>query len=175
VLRRVFDMSLEKGTRTRLTTVVILFLVLATGFVLGIAVDRRLEARAGTADARWPGSGGRGPGVDRAGGRGQSADTTTRRRSLLVEQVGLTDVQKEQIDSIVAHYRGKRDALQAQLEADLWEAYMPRSRELLEETREEIKSVLTPEQRTAYDSLLVERDRRREERRSRDSVPDSGG
>ena len=93
----------------------------------------------------------------------------------MVEQVGLTDVQKEQIDSIVAHYRGKRDALQAQLEADLWEAYMPRSRELLEETREEIKGVLTPEQRTAYDSLLVEHDRRREERRSRDSVPDSGG
>jgi Spy/CpxP family protein refolding chaperone len=167
-------MSLEKGTRTRLTTVVILFLVLATGSVLGIAVDRRLDARGAVADARRRGLSGRGAGVDRAGAEEES-EGTRRQRRLLVEQVGLTDVQKEQVDSIVAHYRGERDSLQARLEADLREAYMPRLRELLEETREEIKSVLTPDQRTAYDSLLVEHDRRREERRIRDSIPGSGG
>jgi hypothetical protein len=167
-------MSLEKGTRTRLTTLVILVLVLVTGSVLGIAVDRRLDARSATGDARWRGSSGRGAGVDRTGAE-QESEGTRRQRKLLVEQVGLTDVQKEQVDSIVAHYRGERDALQARLEADLREAYMPRYRELLQETREEIKSVLSPDQRTAYESLLVEHDRRREERRNRDSIPGSGG
>ena len=89
--------------------------------------------------------------------------------------MGLSPEQKAQVDSIVAHYRQEMRALQDELQAELRQAYTPRYRGLLEETREEIKSVLTPDQRMEYDSLLVEHDRRRDQRRDRDSISDSRG
>jgi hypothetical protein len=39
----------------------------------------------------------------------------------------------------------------------------------------EIKSLLTPQQVSMYDSLLVEHDQRRGERRTRDSISGPGG
>jgi len=85
--------------------------------------------------------------------------------------VGLSAEQKVQVDSIVNEYRQRVRELQDQLQDELREAYTPRYRELLEQTRTEIKGVLSPDQAVAYDSLLAERDRRREQRR--DSVPGS--
>ena len=164
-------MGMEKGTRKRLTAVFILFLVLATGSVLGVAVDRQLEARATSEE---------GPVTARADRAREAVSAgeesgTPRRRRLIVEQVGLTEGQKSQVDSIVGHYRQQMRSLEAELQAELQEAYTPRYRELLAETRSEIMNVLDETQRSAYDSLLVDHDRRREERRVRDSVPDSGG
>ena len=155
-------MSMEQGTRTRLATILILFLILATGAVLGIALDRRIEARSPSASEASP--------QDEAEG-----EESPRRRSLIVEQVGLSPEQKAKVDSIVAHYRQEMRDLQDELQAELQQAYTPRYRGLLEETREEIKGVLTPDQRMEYDSLLVEHDRRRDERRDRDSISDSRG
>jgi Spy/CpxP family protein refolding chaperone len=164
-------MSLEKATRTRLAAVLILLLVLLTGSVIGIAVDRRLESRVAASEGGWrdeaiPDEGMRSPGEE----GGQS----TGRRRLIVEQVGLTDVQKTRVDSIVTHYRRQMRELQEELRKELETAYTPRYRSLLEVTRNEIKALLTSEQRIVYDSLLAEHDRRRAERRARDSVPDSG-
>jgi Spy/CpxP family protein refolding chaperone len=168
-------MRMEPGTRTRLTTILILFLVLVTGSVLGIAVDRQLEARAASGEARWRWSG-EGRSGESRGGEERQGEEPSRRGRLIVEQVGLTEAQKIQVDSIVAHYRREMRNLQEELQADLQTAYMPRYRDLLEETRVEIGKLLTPEQRTVYDSLLVEHDQRREQqRRDRDSLPDSGG
>jgi len=164
---------MEPGTRTRLATVLILFLVLVTGSVLGIAVDRSLEARAV-------------PGAGREGGGGSAAETeegragdregssAPSRRRLIVEEVGLSESQKTQVDSIVAHYRQQMRELQDELQAEFQAAFMPRYRGLLEETRGEIRGLLNAEQRAMYDSLLVEHDRRREERRARDSVSGAG-
>lgn len=165
-------MSMERGTRTRLTTILILFLVLLTGSVLGIAVDRRLEARASGGEAGWRGSEETRSAEGRRGGERQGEEGP--RRVSIVEQVGLSEVQKTQVDSIVAHYRREMRDLQEELETELQAAYTPRYRALLEETRGEIKKILTPEQRTVYDSLLVEHAQRREQRRPRDSISEPG-
>lgn len=165
-------MSLEKATRTRLATVLILLLVLLTGSVLGIALDRRLESRAVASEG---GPSGEATAGERTGRGGEAATPSPGRRRLIVEQVGLTDVQKTRVDSIVSHYRQQMRDLQEELQKELETAYTPRYRSLLEETRSEIKGVLTSEQRLVYDSLLAEHDRRRAERRARDSISDSGG
>lgn len=167
-------MSIEKGMRTRLTTVFILFLVLVAGSVLGIAMDRRLHAKAVVAERSDGGSD-----RQRASGEANEAEgeagEASRPRRLIVEQVGLSDDQKVQIDSIVGHYRQKMRDLQGELQAELQAAYTPRYRELLEATRTEVKAVLSPGQQAAYDSLLAEHDQRRAQRQSRDSVPGSRG
>lgn len=163
-------MSMEQGTRTRLATILILLLILATGAVLGIAADRRLEARSQSASEASL--------QDEAGQSGEDEaedEESPRRRRLIVEQVGLSPEQKAQVDSIVAHYRQEMRDLQDELKVELRQAYTPRYRGLLEETREEIRGVLTPDQRMEYDSLLVEHDRRRDQRRDRDSISDSRG
>ena len=150
-------MSMERKTMTRLTTALVLFLVLGTGFVLGLAVDRGLEAAGrpdrASGEARW----------DRRGrGPGDRPDSVpSRRRSFLWEQVGLTEAQRAQVDSIVYRYRSEMRALHEEFD----QAYMPRYHGVLEESREAIRAILTPEQRIQYDSLLVEHDRRMEERR----------
>lgn len=166
-------MTMEPGTRTRLATVLILFLVLVTGSVLGVAVDRSLGARPVPGAAREGGSS-EPAGAEDGRTEAREGDQAPSRRRLIVEEVGLTEAQKSQVDSIVAHYRQQMRELQDELQADLQAAYMPRYRGLLAETREEIKGVLNPGQRLMYDSLLVEHDRRREERRARDSVSGAG-
>jgi hypothetical protein len=155
-------MSLARGTRARLSTVAILALVLGTGVVLGMAlgprflpdeevVEQEARRRGGSQDER--------PGQD-----------SQRRRPLIVEQVGLSEGQKTRVDSIVRSQRARMRALQSEFD----QAYMPRYRGILEDTREAIRGVLTADQRTAYDSLLAEHDRRRQERRARDSISGSG-
>lgn len=167
-------MSMEKGTRTRLTTALILFLVLVSGSVLGVAVDRSLEARGAASGARgWGAEARRSDGERRE--RGEEGGDASRRRSLIVEQVGLSEGQKARVDSIVGHYRQRMRELQEEVQAELQAAYTPRYRELLEETRWEIKGVLTVGQQAVYDSLLVEHDRRREQRSTRDTLPDPKG
>ncbi|MGD2122425.1 MAG: hypothetical protein PVJ76_11805, partial [Gemmatimonadota bacterium] len=46
-------MTLQRGTRARLTTAIVLLLVLGTGMVLGMALDRQLEARAVRGGQDW--------------------------------------------------------------------------------------------------------------------------
>ena len=164
-------MSLQPVMKTRLATILILLLVLVSGSVLGIALDRSLEARAAAAGNESGEAGSRRSGGTRAEGEeGQNPE----RRRLIVEQVGLSEAQKAEVDSIVTHYRREMRVLQDELQAELQAAFTPRYRGLLEETREQIKGVLDPDQRVVYDSLLVEHDRRRaEQRRERDSVPSS--
>lgn len=158
-------MSVERGTRTRLATVFILFLVLVAGAVLGVALDRMVIGQ----DIAALESAGEGAAEGASGSRrGQSPS----QRRLIVEQVGLSEMQKTQVDSIVSHYRQEMRVLAEELkerEDELREAYFPRYRDLLDGTREEIKGVLTPAQRMEYDSLLAEHDRRIEERRNRPS------
>jgi Spy/CpxP family protein refolding chaperone len=167
-------MSMEKGTRTRFATLLILLLVLATGSVLGIAVDRRLQARGYTTERVRGESSRRSRDSSRSDQQADSSSTRSR-RGLLVEQVGLSEAQQTQIDSIVAHYRQRMRELQEELEVELRQAYQPRYRGLLEKTRENIKAVLTPEQGAVYDSILADYDRRREDRHGQDSISDSRG
>ena len=172
-------MALERGTRAKVTAAIVLSLVLGSGVVLGVALDRRLEARnvAGEESMRpdrRPGVDSRSRGFDprsRDSSRGpsQGRDSSQRRPSLIVEEVGLSEAQRAQADSIYWHYGGQMQALHEEFD----EAYSPRYREIVAQSREDMLGILTAEQRVVYDSLLVERERRREERRS-DSIEGGG-
>ena len=133
-----------------------------------------MEARAAGRQGEWRGSGQARAGETRTGGERQGDEPSGRGR-LIVEQVGLTEAQKAQVDSIVAYYRREMRNLQDELQTELQATYATRSRGLIEETRVEIKRILTPQQRTVYDSLLVQHDQRRGERRTRDSISEPGG
>jgi len=172
--------TIERSTRARMTTALVLFLVLASGVVLGVALDRRLEARGvigeevRRAEGR-PGMDGRARGFDPRSGDSsrdpsQARDPSQRRPSLIVEQVGLSEAQKEQVDSIVAYSRAQMRDLHDEFD----EAYMDRYRELSRKTREDVMAILTVEQRTAYDSLRAEWESRRQERRQ-DSISGDEG
>lgn len=137
---------MDKLLRTRLTTVLVLGVVFAAGLLAGFAADRSLGAAAAP-DTE----------VRREEERGE-------RRVPMYEQVGPSEAQKILIDSIVSESRTAMKALHSEFRA----AYDTRYRALVEETRNAIKAVLTPEQAHAYDSLAAERDRRREERGGRD-------
>jgi hypothetical protein len=163
-------MTLERSAKARLMTVFVLLLVLAAGVVLGVALERRLEAKAMTVESLRNQEPGR-EGVDRERRPlDRTRDSTPRRSSLLVEQVGLSEGQKEKVDSIVVYFRGHMRALHEEFDA----AYMSRYTEILEMTRNAIRAVLDDAQRAAYDSLLVEFDARMQQRR-RDSIGDRGG
>jgi len=139
---------MERGSRTRLTTLLVLVVVFAAGVLLGLAWR-------GTA----PGAAAGNEAV--AGAAPETTGDST--RTPMYEQVGPTPEQKILIDSIV---RNHREAMK-QLHAEFRAAYEPRYRALIESTREAIKGVLTPEQAAAYDSLLAAWDRKRAERESK--------
>jgi hypothetical protein len=163
-------MTLERDARTRLTTAVVLLLVLAAGVVLGVALERQLEAKAVSGEAaRDRGEERTSPERDRRPGD-RARDASPRRASLLVEQVGLSEEQKEKVDSIVGYYRGQMRVLHEEFNA----IYMSRYTEILETTRNAIRAVLDDAQRVAYDSLLVEFDQRVQQPRRRDSIGDTG-
>lgn len=172
-------MTLERSTRARLTTALVLSLVLSAGVVLGVALDRKLESRdvAGEEFRRSDGP----PGTDR--GRGfdsqrprdpsrdpsEPRDSTHRRPPMVLDQVGLSEDQKERVDSIVGYFRGQMRALHDEFD----EAYSTRYRELNQKAREEVRGVMTEDQRLMYDSLQAEWARRRQERKE-DSISGRG-
>ena len=108
-------MTMEGKSRTRLASFGILLVVLAAGFVMGLAWER--QASGGSA------------GVDEA----SAPDSTSGRRSgrggpgerLIIYQVEMTPEQKTRVDSIVEHYRTAAEALQ--------EEYRARAEELVRE------------------------------------------
>ena len=137
---------MENAPRTRLITALLLAVVFGSGLVVGLAVDSNLVA---------------GPVEEPAA---EEAESNERRRTNLYDQVGPNETQKTSIDSIVREHRESMKLLHREFR----EAYDPRYRDLLEETREAIKGVFDSEQALAYDSLLAEFDRRRRERRDED-------
>lgn len=160
-------MALEPRSRARLATAGILFLLLSSGVVLGVALDRQIGA--GTVDGANRGGWGRNSDSGENARDSTSRNRDPRRRSLLVEQVGLSEMQKAQVDSIVAFYRGEMRDLHEEFD----KAYTSRYREITEATREDIRGILNVEQGFAYDSLLVEWDSRVRQRRE-DSISGSG-
>ncbi len=79
------------------------------------------------------------------------------RRRLIVDNVGLNGVQKAAVDSLVVFHRQRM--------SDLDTEFRPRYRAVIRDLREEIKLVLTHDQRLRYDVLLAEHDAARAERR----------
>ena len=136
-------MSMTSVFKVRIVAVAALVLFFGSGIVVGMAWDQ-------TASASTP---------------EETSDETrserSGRRPLIVEGVGLTALQKTSVDSLVSFHRKRM--------SDLNEEFRPRYRAVIADLREEIKGVLTDDQREMYDTLLAESDVRRRARRTRDS------
>ena len=126
--------------RTRMVAGSALILLFGSGIVVGFAWDQ-------TASASPPGEV---PEDEQS--RGERG-----RRRLIVDKVGLSTVQKADVDSLVAFHRQRM--------SDLDTEFQPRYRAVIADLRAEIKQVLTDDQRVRYDVLLAEYDATRTERR----------
>lgn len=116
-----------------------LVLLFGSGVVVGLAWDQ--TANANTLEAVDP----------------DERSERTGRRRLIVDNVGLSAVQKAAVDSLVVFHRGRM--------SDLDTEFQPRYRSVIGDLREEIKQVLSDDQRVRYDALLVEYDEERAARR----------
>ncbi len=125
--------------RTRLATLLVLAVVFGAGVVVGFVLDRGMAIAA--------------PGVE-AEGEGEAPPPE--RRRFIIDHLDLPQDQRAQVDSVLEHYREQLEALQEEFE----EAFRPRSRELLIETRTAIRALLDDAQIAAYDSLIAERNQR---------------
>lgn len=146
---------MDRTTKTRLLSLGVLLTVLAAGFAMGLAWERR----SGALRAENPAAGEAAERGSRDGGDRDGSEK--RERRLIIDRVGLTPEQEMRVDSIVRVHRQAMKELQREFRAE----YNPRYRALIQETRDEIRGLLTLEQRTTYDSLLAEHDRRRERER----------
>ncbi len=133
-------LSLFKARMVAGTALVLLF---GSGIVVGLAWNQTASAGP-TEEVRTE---------ERSRSRG--------RRRMIVDNVGLSAVQKSAVDSLVVFHR--------QHMSDLDKEFQPRYRALIHDLREEIKQVLTDDQRIRYDVLLAERDAERAERRRSNS------
>jgi Spy/CpxP family protein refolding chaperone len=137
-------MMMAGGLRARLATLAILLVVFGAGLAVGVAVDRQVAAAAdapasvaGTSSADEP----------------ERDREERRRRGPMVEKVGLDQDQKVQVDSIFRAWGGRMSSLQKEYREHYWA--------VVDSTRAAMRTVLTPEQAMAYDSLVAENDRRR--------------
>ena len=142
---------MDARNRARWGSVAVLAVVFASGIVVGVAWDRRLdaaetEAVAVAEETTAPGA--------------EEESREPRRRRPMYEQVDPTDAQRVRIDSIVEAYR-----LDARtFHRNSREEYDAGMRALVVQTREAIKGVLNPDQAERYDSLTSARDARVRER-----------
>lgn len=137
---------MERSSRTRLVTALILAVVFGAGVLLGLAADSSFSAEA----------------AEVAPMSGDSAAADPPRRQHLYERVGANESQLSHIDSIVAEHRAKTNALDEELRAE----YRTGFRKILLDTREAIKGALTSEQAAEYQRLLDEWDAQAAERKN---------
>lgn len=88
-------------------------------------------------------------------------------RRMVIDEVGLEPAKRTEVEEIIQHFMFQMRALHAEFESyrdrmealndEYEQAYRPRQRELFRQARDSIKSILAPEQRVLYDSLLAVR------------------
>lgn len=108
----------------------VLIVAFAAGAVAAFAFNRVLHAEPGAGDAA-------------------ASEECEKPRRRLLDQVDLTEEQRARIDAIVERRREQTDRF--------WSEAGPELRSIMDATRAEIRAVLTPEQREAYDRLRRER------------------
>ena len=135
--------------RASVLSIALLVVTLAAGFLGGVAWQRSqtasVPAEAGDDDQRRE--------------RGD--------RRMVIDEVGLRADKRAEVDEIIQHFLVHMRALHEEYEPfrdrirtlndEYQEAYRPKQRELYRQTRDSIKSILAPEQRALYDSLLAVR------------------
>jgi len=135
----------ESALKAKVVAVTALILLFESGVVVGLALDQ--VANANTIE-----------GVR----RDTRGERDGRRRRMIVDNVGLSTVQKASVDSLVSFHRQRM--------SDLDKEFQPRYRTLIADLREEIKLVLTDDQRERYEVLLAERDAERTARHRNNST-----
>jgi Spy/CpxP family protein refolding chaperone len=135
-------MVMPNALKAKMVAGTALVLLFGSGVVVGLAWDQA----AGASTPREVRTDGR---SEREGGR----------RRMIVDNVGLSAVQKSTVDSLVVFHRHRM--------ADLDKEFRPRYRAVIHDLLEDIKQVLTDEQRMQYNVLLAERDGARAERRNK--------
>ncbi len=129
--------------RAKMVAGTALVLLFGSGVVVGLAWDQTASAST--------------PGEVRTDERREEGG----RRRLIVDNVGLSVVQKTTVDSLVVFHRQRM--------ADLDTEFQPRYRAVIDGLIEDIKEVLTSDQLVKYEVLLAEHDVVRAERRRRES------
>lgn len=139
-------MNAPSPSRMRLAGMALLVVTFAVGMLAGTAFGRVLTARE-------PGS-------------AAAAAECNRERGPhhIFDQLNLTPAQKTRIDAIMERRRAAGDSL--------WQTDGVRIRALVDSTRDEIRSVLTPAQAAEYDRL---REQMHEEKRRRREAKEHGG
>ena len=137
-------MIVRSAFKAKTVAAIALILLFGSGVVVGLAWDQ-------TANASTP---------EEVRGDARS-ERERARHPMIVDRVGLSVVQKATVDSLVSFHRQRM--------SDLDREFQPRYRTLIADLREEIKLVLTDDQRERYDVLLAERDAERTARRRNNS------
>jgi Spy/CpxP family protein refolding chaperone len=146
-------MTLGPTGRTRLAGGAVLVLAFAAGGLGGAALERVRSAREPAADVV----------AERTRGNGEiDCDRYRQRRRGPYGSLGLSDDQAAQIDRIFDEQRTQMDAF--------WVDAGPRMNRILDETRAEVRAVLTDEQRAEYDENRERRRVREAERERQDSI-----
>ena len=141
---------MERGSRTKLVTAVVLALVFAAGLLVGYAAD---------------GAGG----VEAAVVPTEGSDSTVTpppHRRPVYEQLHPTPEQTERIDSILLDHRQEMVAIHDELKTAR-DTYQTKYDALIQDTREAIAGVFPPEEAARYRVLLAEFDKAREQERAR--------
>lgn len=131
---------MSQRARTRFITAGVIIVVFGAGILVGLVADSELGASATPPDV--------GEVIEEA----DSTEESSRR--FLYHQVEPNESQLARIDSIRQVHRDRTNALYDELKAE----YPDRFRAILLDTRNAIKSVMTPEQADEYQRLLDEWD-----------------
>lgn len=157
-------MAIGATGRARLLGAVVVVLTFAAGGLGGAAVERVLGARDGARAS------------SRERGRGEIECEPRRnggRRRTPYDALGLTAEQKTQIDAVIESQNARM--------GEIWRETRPRMDAVVEQTRAEVRALLTPDQIEDLDRRRAERARqqavrdsiRREEYRQKCGTPDS--
>ena len=132
--------------QSRFISVVLLFVTLAAGFMLGMAWDSRRAAETGTVEevVELP--------VETADETAEQGDAE-RQRGPVIYEVVMQPEQRARVDEIIVHFQSSMDALRETARRD----YDRDRMDLLMATQDSIKAVLNPGQIAEYDSLLAVR------------------
>jgi len=85
-------------------------------------------------------------------GRGMGGN---RGMAMMMQGITLSAEQQAQVDSVAAKYQAKRQALMSDQGTDQ-DARRARGRELMMKQQEEIKTILTPEQKTVFEKNMAD-------------------
>lgn len=132
--------------QARFISVVLLFVTLAAGFMLGMAWDARRPAPPAPVEevVELP--------VEEADESAEQEDTE-RQRGPVIYEVVMQPEQRAAVDEIIVHFRSSMDALRETARQD----YDRERMDLLMATQDSIKAVLNADQIAEYDSLLAAR------------------